>query len=157
MSASGRLVDYLGKGLASARPASLTLTTGAVGLYYATDTGVLSAWTGSAWSNITGSSSVGYLNGINDQTGTAYTLVASDAGKDIRCTNAAAIALNIATQATSGITVGFWALVSQGGAGSVTITGLSGVTLRTPNGAATSAQYDARGIEYLGSDEWRVW
>jgi hypothetical protein len=39
----------------------------------------------------------------------------------------------------------------------VTATALSGVTLRAPNGAATTAQYDARGIEYLGSNEWRVW
>ena len=45
----------------------------------------------------------------------------------------------------------------KGGAGTVTIAALAGVTLRTPNGSSTSAQYDARGIEYLGSNEWRVW
>lgn len=50
--ASGRMVDYLGKGLASARPASLSLTTGAVGLYFATDTEVLSAWDGATWTDI---------------------------------------------------------------------------------------------------------
>lgn len=47
--ASGRLVDYIGKGTLAARPASLTLTTGAMGLYYATDTGAISVWDGSAW------------------------------------------------------------------------------------------------------------
>lgn len=100
---------------------------------------------------------VGHLQGINDQTGTAYTVASTDAGKDVRCTNAAAVALNIDTAANSGIAIGFWCLFSQGGAGTVTATALSGVTLRTPSGAATTAQYDARGLEYLGADTWRVW
>ena len=47
--ASGRMVDYLGQGLAASRPASLSLTTGAVGVYYATDTDQVSFWDGSAW------------------------------------------------------------------------------------------------------------
>lgn len=47
--ASGRLIDYLGIGLASARPASLNLFSGALGLYYATDTSQFSCWNGSAW------------------------------------------------------------------------------------------------------------
>lgn len=114
-----------------------------------------------AYADLTGAPTIpqiGVDNGINDQTGTSYTVAASDAGKEIRCTNAAAIALNIDTEANSGIAdVTFWALLSQGGAGTVTVTALAGVTLRTPNGAATSAQYDARGISYLGTDEWRVW
>ncbi|MEI7036425.1 hypothetical protein [Fulvimonas yonginensis] len=103
-----------------------------------------------------GAASVGRLAGINDQTGTAYTVAAADAGKDIRCTNAAAIALNLDIEATSGITAGFWCLFSQGGAGAVTATALAGVDLRAPNGAATTQQDDPRGLEYLGGDVWRV-
>lgn len=110
-----------------------------------------------AIADLASSATIGHLNGINDQTGTSYTVATTDAGKDVRCTNAAAVALNIVAAATSGITAGFWCLFSQGGAGAVTATAGSGVTLRTPNGAATTAQYDARGLEYLGSDEWRVW
>lgn len=51
--ASGRMVDYMGAGLAASRPASLSLTTGALGLWYATDTNVLSAWDGSTWEALT--------------------------------------------------------------------------------------------------------
>jgi len=47
--ASGRLADYLGKGLASARPATLDLHPEAVGLWYSTDTDTLSAWDGTTW------------------------------------------------------------------------------------------------------------
>ena len=47
--ASGRLADYLGKGDAADRPASLALHPEAVGFYYATDTEEWSAWDGSQW------------------------------------------------------------------------------------------------------------
>lgn len=47
--ASGRLADYLGKGDAADRPASLALHPEAVGFYYATDTEAWSAWDGSQW------------------------------------------------------------------------------------------------------------
>lgn len=115
-------------------------------LYYKGSDGVEHAMSGA----------VGHLNGIDDQAGTAYTVAPADAGKDVRCTNAAAIALNLDTEVNSGITAGFWCLFSQGGAGVVTATALAGVTLRAPNGAATTAQFDARGLEYLGGDVWRV-
>jgi hypothetical protein len=102
--------------------------------------------------------SAGDLAGVTDLTGTSHTLADSDKGYDLRCTNSSAIAINIDTEANSGIdTPGWWCLFSQGGNGAVTATALSGVTLRAANGAATTAQYDARGLEYLGDDEWRVW
>ncbi len=47
--ASGRLADYLGKGAAADRPASLDLHPEAVGFYYATDTETWSAWDGTGW------------------------------------------------------------------------------------------------------------
>jgi hypothetical protein len=49
MATSGRLIDYLGSGLASARPATPTLFAGTLGVYFATDTSVVSYWNGSSW------------------------------------------------------------------------------------------------------------
>lgn len=47
---SGKLSDYLGKGLIAARPVSLDLTAGAVGIYFATDTpDIIYLWDGSEW------------------------------------------------------------------------------------------------------------
>lgn len=98
------------------------------------------------------------LNGINDQTGVSYTVSAADEGKDIRCTNAGAVTLLIDSDAATSIPVGFCCIFSQGGAGAVTaVAAHTNVLLRAPNGAATTAQYDARVLEYLGSDEWRIW
>lgn len=50
--ASGRLVDYLGRGDEADLPVSLDLTTGAVGFYYAEDTKKLFAWDGAAWEEL---------------------------------------------------------------------------------------------------------
>lgn len=148
------------------------------GLYYVDDAGVEHAVGGSgggggsvAWGAITGTLSSqtdlqtaldakatkGQLAGVNDQTGTTYTLVLSDAGKDVRCTNASAIALTVPPNSSVAFPVGTWLLFSQGGAGAVTATAGAGVTLNAANGKATTAQYDGRGLEYLGSDVWRVW
>lgn len=97
------------------------------------------------------------LVGINDQTGTAYTLVLADAGKDVRCTNAAAITLTVPPNSSVPFPVGTMIPFSQGGAGAVTATAGTGVTINAANGAATTVQYDARVLEKVGTDTWRVW
>lgn len=51
MAHSGRLVDYIGGGTAAARPATLDLTPGAVGLYFATDTKAITIWVAAGWQN----------------------------------------------------------------------------------------------------------
>jgi hypothetical protein len=53
MAESTLLTDYLGRGLASARPSSLTVAANALALYYATDTTTWSYWNGSGWTNMT--------------------------------------------------------------------------------------------------------
>ena len=103
-----------------------------------------------------GTDGIAKLNGINDQTGTSYTLAIADAGKDVRCTNAAAITLTIPPNSSVAFPVGTIVLFSQGGAGVVTATAGSGVTLVGANGTTTSGQYDIRGLEKTGTDTWRV-
>jgi hypothetical protein len=57
MATSTLVTDYLGYGTAASRPASPNLPTGAVGIYFATDTGAVSLWNGSASAWVTISSS----------------------------------------------------------------------------------------------------
>lgn len=68
----------------------------------------------------------GYKGNINAQTGTTYTLVASDTGRVVECNNAAAITLTLPANAA----VGFCCTVVQGAAGQITLTPASGATLR---------------------------
>lgn len=52
--ASGLLKDYIGRGLASARPTTPAPGTGVGVFYYATDTSTLSVWDGAAWDTVGG-------------------------------------------------------------------------------------------------------
>lgn len=97
------------------------------------------------------------LVGINDQTGTSYTLVLTDAGKDVRCNNASAITLTVPPNSSVEFAVGTLIAFSQKGAGAVTATAGSGVTVNAANGAATTAQYDCRVLEKTDTNTWRVW
>ncbi|ACI52196.1 conserved hypothetical protein [Gluconacetobacter diazotrophicus PA1 5] len=54
MASSTLIVDYLGEGPAANRPASLSISSAALGIYYATDTKVLSLWNGTGWDSATG-------------------------------------------------------------------------------------------------------
>lgn len=47
--ASGRLIDYLRSDVAANRPVAPILNTNTLGLFFATDTGELSAWNGVSW------------------------------------------------------------------------------------------------------------
>lgn len=64
--ASGLILDYLGSGAIADRPATPDLYSGSLGLWFATDTDVLSLWDGSTWTDVTGSA----VNSVNGLTGT---------------------------------------------------------------------------------------
>lgn len=74
MAFSTRIFDYLGEGTAASRPATINIYSGAVGLYYATDTKALSLWNGASWdsTNVGGSNiwnPVASLGGAKPQAG----------------------------------------------------------------------------------------
>lgn len=61
--ASGLITEYLGSGVIASRPATPTLHTASLGLWYATDTGALSAWDGTTWTNVTSGAGAGDVVG----------------------------------------------------------------------------------------------
>jgi len=68
----------------------------------------------------------GYKGHRNAQTGTTYTVQASDSGKIVECTNAGAITVTL----PNSLAVGFCCTIVQGGAGQVTLSAASGAILR---------------------------
>ena len=96
---------------ASAPVSSVNSLTGAVSI----DAGNLANF------DFDGNAILGFDATLNDQTGTAYTLVAADAGKVVTCNNGSAIALTV----PAGLGAGFTCSVVQKGAGQVTITASS--------------------------------
>lgn len=94
---------------------------------------------------------------FNTQTGTTYTLVLTDQDNGVQVTNAAAITVTVPTNASVAFPLYCRIPVRQGGAGVVTLAGASGVTLQTPNGAATAALGDGRVLEHVAANTWAVW
>lgn len=86
---------------------------------------------------------------------TAYTLVLGDAGKHVELTNAAAITLTVPTNASVAYPVGTEITIEQGGAGVVTLTPDSGVTINSLLGNLdTAGQYAVVKLVKKAADIW---
>ena len=97
----------------------------------------------------------GKVVGINDQTGTTYTLVLADAGKYVRCTNENAIAVTVPTNSAVAYNIGTVITIEQGGAGVITVAGDTDVTVNGyDSGLSTAGQYAVIQLLKTGSDEW---
>lgn len=92
--------------------------------------------------------------GINAQTGTTYTLVLTDDGKLVTCTNAGAITLTVPPNSSVAFPVGAQVDVAVMGAGMVTVTPGSGVTVNGTPSLVTRAQYSAVTLIKLATDTW---
>ena len=169
--ASGRLIDYLGIGLASSRPVSLNLYSGALGLYYATDTSQFSCWNGSAWVTPTVAASAAWgaitgtlsnqtdlfnslgFSGINAQTA-SYSAVLTDQNKIITINSSSATTLTITKQATIAWPNNCTLFVCQLGAGLVTVSGDGTALVNSFSGFTCKGQYGFRSIIRVSSDNW---
>lgn len=81
-----------------------------------------------------------FFTPVNAQTGTTYTLAASDCAKFITLSNASAITLTLPQQSTTATTVGFWCRVRNIGVGTVTIVKEGAETLTGNVTLATNAE-----------------
>lgn len=93
----------------------------------------------------------------NSQTGTSYTTVLADAGKMITCNNASAITVNIPRSSTVAYETGTVLSFVQKGAGQITLTPISGVTLNGANGLKTASQYSVISCWKEDTDTWIVY
>ena len=99
--------------------------------------------------------------GINAQTGTTYTFAAADQNNVlVTLANASAIAVTIPTNATTAFPVGTVLNFAQTGAGQVTVSGASGVTVTSIGATAASpktrVQYSAGSAIQTAANAWLV-
>jgi hypothetical protein len=83
-----------------------------------------------------------------------YTLVLADAGKLIRCTKGTAMSIIIPTNAAHAYSIGQRVDIMQYGAGQVTVSPDTGVTLRSTPTNKLRATYSTASIIKIGTDEW---
>jgi hypothetical protein len=92
---------------------------------------------------------------LNSQSGTTYTLVLTDAGKMIRCTNASAVTVTVPLNSSVAFPTGTVIEVRQAGAGQVTISPTGGVTLNSESSMRkTAAQYRGVSLIKVATDTW---
>ena len=94
---------------------------------------------------------------VNAQTGTTYTLVAGDAQKLVTLSNASAITLTVASNATQALPVGTQITISQFGVGQVTVVGAtspSPVTINATPGLKLRTQYSSATLVQVSTDNW---
>jgi hypothetical protein len=92
---------------------------------------------------------------FNAQTGTTYTLVASDAGKLVTLSNAASITLTVPAEATTVFPVGQRIDIVQLGDGQVSVAEADGVSVNAFDDAdKLRGKHAAATLIYQGSDNW---
>lgn len=93
---------------------------------------------------------------INAQTGTTYTAVLTDADRAafLTLSNASAIAFTVPPNSSVAFPVGSVIEFAQLGAGQVTITPGSGVTVNGTPGLKVAAQYGTAGLLKIATDVW---
>ena len=90
---------------------------------------------------------------LNTQTGTTYTLVLTDSGKFVTCSNGSAITVTVPTNAVAAFAIGTQVNIVQLGAGQVTFT--SSATIRSQGSKLKlNGQYSAATLVKIGTDEW---
>lgn len=93
---------------------------------------------------------------VNTQTGTTYTLVLTDAGKQVTLSNASAVTVTVPTNATVAFAVGVRIYLINLGVGVVTVTGAGGVTVSHGNNDLTMNQYGVMCLIKTATDSWVI-
>jgi hypothetical protein len=91
------------------------------------------------------------------QSGTSYTLALADAGTVVETTNASAVTVTVPPNSSAAFPTGSIIGLLQYGAGQITVSPGSGVTLRSPGAALKSSdQYSAVWLRKRATNEWVV-
>ena len=121
-------------------------------------TGQVLAWNGTKWINATPSGGGGgaptAIAGVNNQTGTAYTLVLGDAGFLVRMSNAAANACTIPPNSAVAFALETVVTIRQVGAGITTIVAGAGVTINSPATLAIARTKGTVQLVQVATDTW---
>ena len=114
-------------------------------------------YTGSEWVDLSVAVSDSTQRTVGNVTGTAYALLANDYGKELVFSNGSSITVTIPAEATTNFTIGQTFVLFQKGAGIITVSPSSGVTLRSKSNYVKSAgQYSELRLIKIASDEWAL-
>ena len=117
-------------------------------------TGDVLYWNGSSWTN----TPVGNIPvRTSSVSGTSYSFVLADNGKNVEFTNANAVAVTVPTNASVEFPVGTQITIVQVGAGQVTIQGDTGVTVNATPGSKLRAQWSVGTLVKRATNTWLLY
>lgn len=90
---------------------------------------------------------------VNAQT-VSYTLVLTDAGKQVTMTSATAVTLTVPLNSSVAFATGVRITLINLGAGTLTVAGAGGVTVNHGSGDLTMQQYGILQLIKIGTDTW---
>lgn len=93
---------------------------------------------------------------VNTQTGTTYTLVSTDAGKQVTMSNSSASTLTIPLNSSVAFATGTRIMVLNLGTGATTIAGAGGVTIGHANADLNMPQYGVAVLFKADTDTWLI-
>ena len=93
---------------------------------------------------------------VNAQSGTTYTLVLADAGKQVTFTNASATTVTIPLNSSVAYAIGVRIYLINLGAGVVTVVGTGGVTIAQSNQDLSMPQYGVMSLFKTATDTWVI-
>lgn len=93
-------------------------------------------------------------HGINDQSGTTYTLSLADAGNHLRLANASPVTCTVPPNSSVAFPIGTRITLVQAGAGQVTVDEGAGVTVNSTPGLKISAQWGGATLTKVATDTW---
>jgi hypothetical protein len=114
-------------------------------------------YTGSEWVDLAVSVSNANQRPVQTVSGTSYTLLEADAGKEIVFTSSSAVTVTVPAETTYNFTIGQTFAFFQKGSGAVSFTAAAGVTLRSKSSyVKISSQYAEVKITKIAADEWAL-
>ena len=93
---------------------------------------------------------------VNTQTGTSYTLVLTDSGKQVTFSNASAIALTVPENASVAFAIGVKITLINLGVGVVTVAGTGAAVVSASSTDTTLNQYAVATLIKTGTDAWTL-
>ncbi len=132
-------------------------TGGAAGVGSGSSSATVTITTASATVTCTAQSTSDFAaQAINAQTGTTYTLAATDVGALVTQSNGSAITTTVPQDSAVAFAIGAWCELYQLGAGQITVVAGSGATLNKTPTAKARAQYSRLFVQKISANTWAL-
>jgi hypothetical protein len=112
-------------------------------------------YTGSEWVDLAVAVADPFQRTVGNVTTTPYTILSTDAGKALVMNSSSSMSLVVPAESTYNFVIGQTFVIIQKGTGAITVSGASGVAIRSKSGnTITNGQYSEARLIKIAANEW---